>query len=569
VLTRENHAVDNGWLCDKGRFGFQMVASDERITEPRLVGNPISWDQVLESAATKLSAGRGRIAAIVGGQASNEEAYLTQRIVREALGSPHVTSLDEVDSGVAALSAPGLGAAIGAIDSAESVLLVGADPLNAMPMLDLRLRKAVRHSGLRLVIGTERPTALDGGAEETARYLPGEGADFLAQLATELTGTTDPGTPGREAEEVPGSNSGDFERLAGELRPGKTLVIWGEDLGRGPGGDAALASLLEICNALECSASGGGAFSVPSGSNARGTREVGCLPGFGPGFAATEGGRDLDGIKQGLHDGELDGLILVHADPIRELDDGPGWAEALRRARTVVAISNFDDESTMAADVVLPAEAYAEKEGTVTHPDGRLQRLRPSVPRPGLVRPMWQVLAELIATIGDETGIESAPDALAAIANEVAFYAGLTPGEIGGTGVRWQTRDAANSFTTARPTGLSTLDSRVSVQSRESEVESLRLGTYHDLWASEVTERNPALHFLAPHQKVELAVADAERLGVADGDEVEVRSNGSSVRARVQMRERMRPGAAFLIAGTADQNANRLHGAEYVEIKKA
>ena len=186
VLARENDEVDNGWLCDKGRFGFQMVASEERITEPRLSGNRAGWEQALEVAATKLGAGRGRIAAIVGGQASNEEAYLTQRIVREALGSRDVTSLDELDSGVAALSAPDLGAAISAIDSAESVLLVGADPLHAMPILDLRLRKAVRHSGLRLVIASERPTALDGGAEETARYLPGESADFLAKLAAEL-----------------------------------------------------------------------------------------------------------------------------------------------------------------------------------------------------------------------------------------------------------------------------------------------------------------------------------------------------------------------------------------------
>jgi NADH-quinone oxidoreductase subunit G len=550
VLARDNHEVDNGWLCDKGRFGFQMVASGARITEPRMAGNPVGWDLVLESAATKLSAGRGRIAAIVGGQASNEEAYLTQRIVREALGSAHVTTIDEVGSGVAALSAPGLGAAISAIDSVESVLLVGADPLNEMPILDLRLRKAVRHFGVRLVIGTERPTALDGGAEETARYLPGEGAAFLAKLAAEVGDGP--------------SEGGDFERMAGELRRGKTLVIWGEDLGRGPDGEAALASLLEICEALECSAEAGGAFSVPSGSNARGTREVGCLPGLGPGFTATERGRDLEQIKQALQDGELDGVILVHADPVRELDDGPGWAEALRRARTVVAVSDFDDESTKAADVVLPAEAYAEKEGTVTHPDGRLQRLRPSVPRPGLVRPMWQVLTELIATIGDETGIESAPDALAAIANEVPFYAGLTPEEIGGTGVRWQTREAASNFAAPAQAGLSSFDVR-----RSEQAGGLRLGTYHNLWASEVTERNPALHFLVPQQSVELAPADAHRLGVADGDEVEVRSNGSSVRARVELRERMRPGAAFLIAGTAEHNANRLHGAEYVEITKA
>jgi NADH-quinone oxidoreductase subunit G len=550
VMARDNHEVDNGWLCDKGRFGFQMVASEERITEPRVAGNPAGWEQALETAATKLGSGRGRIAAIVGGQASNEEAYLTQRIVREALGSPHVSSLDELaGAGVAALASPELGASIADIDNAEAVLLLGADPLNSTPILDLRLRKAIRHSGLRLVIGSERPTALDGGAEETARYLPGEAAAFLAKLAAELRGGP--------------SEGGDYERLAGELRPRRTLVIWGEDLGRGPDGEAALGSLLEICEALDCAAEGAGALSVPSGSNARGVREVGCLPGHGPGFASTDRGRDLEQIKQGLHDGELDGVILVHADPIRELGDGPGWAEALRRARTVLAISCFDDASTRAADIVFPGEAYAEKEGTVTHPDGRLQRLRPSVPRPHLVRPIWQVLAELLAPLGDETGIESAPDALAAIAAEVPFYAGLTHGEIGGTGVRWQAREAAANFPAVAPAGPSTLDSRLSDRNG-----GLLLGTYRDLWASEVTERNPALRFLTAEQRVELAVADAERLGVSDGDEVDVRSNGSSVRARVALRERMRPGAAFLIAGTAAENANRLNGAEAVEITK-
>jgi predicted molibdopterin-dependent oxidoreductase YjgC len=141
----------------------------------------------------------------------------------------------------------------------------------------------------------------------------------------------------------------------------------------------------------------------------------------------------------------------------------------------------------------------------------------------------------------------------------------LTPGEIGGTGLRWQEREAASQFEAAAPAGRSSFVVRRS----ENTNGGLRLGTYRDLWAGEITERNPALRFLVPQQKVELAPADADRLGVADGDEVEVRSNGSSVRARVALRERMRPGAAFLIAGTGEQNANRLHGAEVVEITKA
>ncbi len=98
---------------------------------------------------------------------------------------------------------------------------------------------------------------------------------------------------------------------------------------------------------------------------------------------------------------------------------------------------------------------------------------------------------------------------------------------------------------------------------------ALRLGTYRNLWADEVTERNPALSFLKAEQQVELALSDGERLGIADGDLVDVRSNGTTLRARAKLHERMRPGAAFCVEGTAEQNANALAGAETVEVTKA
>src|SRR3954469_12072141 len=78
VLARDNHEVDDGWLCDKGRFGFQMVASDERITAPRVGGLDFEWPAAVEAAAIGLEAAGSRTAAIIGGQASNEEGYLIQ-----------------------------------------------------------------------------------------------------------------------------------------------------------------------------------------------------------------------------------------------------------------------------------------------------------------------------------------------------------------------------------------------------------------------------------------------------------------------------------------------------------
>ena len=104
----------------------------------------------------------------------------------------------------------------------------------------------------------------------------------------------------------------------------------------------------------------------------------------------------------------------------------------------MIAVSAFDDASTETADIVFPAESYAEKEGTVTHPDGRLQRLRPAVHHPGNVHPIWQVLAELGAArprnrdrLGPGGGRRSPA--------EVPFYAGITPGD------RWQGRAVAGA----------------------------------------------------------------------------------------------------------------------------
>jgi NADH-quinone oxidoreductase subunit G len=246
---------------------------------------------------------------------------------------------------------------------------------------------------------------------------------------------------------------------------------------------------------------------------------------------------------------------------VRDAPNGPAWSEALQKAKFVCAVAMFEDASTRHADVVFPADSYAETEGTVTHPDGRLQRVRPGVEKPGRVRDTWEVLAELSAMLGEETGFDSVPEAFAAVASEVPFYAGLTVEEIGGLGVRWQDREAAKNFPSApgeSATGGPDEPPAASING------GIRVGTYRDLWAAEVTDRSPALRFLRPRQTLELAPADAERLGVGDAQEVDVRQNGTSIGARVAVRERVRPGSGFLVEGLGD-GAGALF-AEQVEV---
>ncbi len=559
VLGRDNAEVDDGWLCDRGRYGFEMFGAEQRIGGPRLRnGVKAEWADSIHAAAEGLRKAGGATAAIVG-DASNEEGYLVQRILREALGSPHVDSRPSHGPSRATLvqlAQPGLSVRVRDIDDAGAILLFGTDPLHSSPILDLRIRKAIRRNGARLVVATERPTALDGGAEAATRYAPGDATVFLSELAACLRLR-------REGDSA--SPVADVLRDAGSV-----AIIWGGRIGRE--GEGALRALLDVAAALDLAGKdGSGLLEVPDVTNARGLREVGCLPDAGPGLAEATAGKSAEEIRAGLESGELKSLLLFGVDPIRDFPDSGAWAAAIGAADHVIAFSMFENETTAKADLVFPLETHAEKDGTVTHPDGRIQRVRPSATRPGDIRPNWQVLAELSAALGHDTGITSQPSALAAVSAAVPFYAGIDDAAIGGRGVRWQDRPQATALPSAETSARAPAKaSGADVHPATESSDALTLGTYRDLWAGPITELNPPLHFLEPTQQVELAPADAERLGLKSGDQVRVAQNGVGVRARVAVKERMRAGACFLIEGTAEGNANALlnGGLVAVEIAK-
>jgi NADH-quinone oxidoreductase subunit G len=584
VLTRDNAEVDDGWLCDRGRYGFEMFDAPERITGPRLKGGAeAGWEQAVGEAAEGLHRAGGKVAAIVG-DASNEEGFLLQRLLRDALGSPHIDS--RLSRGPKAevlrrLAEPNLSAKVRDIDEADTILVLGTDPLHSSPILDLRIRKAIRRNGAKLVVATERPTALDGGAEAIARYAPGQAAHFVGELASAIGGTDNVATP-----------------IAGTLRDAETVVvIWGERIAREEG---AVEALLDVAKATGmASTDGAGLLEIPDTTNARGLREAGCLPDAGPGLAETAAGMATEEIRQALIDGELSGLVLFGADPLRDFPDTPAWEEALTAADFVVSFSMHENATTAKADVVFPLETHAEKDGTVTHPDGRLQRVRPSAGRPGYIQPNVVVLSELAKALGLDTGINSQPTAFAALTEAVSFYNGITDEQIGGRGIRWQDREGSTSDRLGTegpsqvgpdemaapeperdapisihqpeqtPGGVATAESASAVPAAPSDG-ALTLGTYRDLWAGPITELNPPLKFLTPQQRVEVSAADAERLGLKSGDPVRVSQNGAGVEAQVQIKERVPAGVVFMAEGVLDGNANALlsGGPVQVQIEK-
>src|SRR5579884_2924139 len=506
VLSRNHTEVDDGWLCDKGRFAYQAIHSDERITQPLVRDGgqlrPVSWERALETAAG-LARHKGHVGALLGGQATNEEGFLLQRLMREGLGSRDIESrVTPMPVETArALAAPSRQASVEDLEWADTVLVIGCEPLDDAPILDLRIRKGVRRHGVKLVVATARPSALDPNADLVLRCAPGEEASLLddPQLAALLTG--------------------------------EVVIVWGERMG------PAAARLLEI--------DGAKLLEIPSGANGRGLREAGCIPDAGPGYSATEPGDDLRANSA---------FYLFQVDPVRELADRKAWDEALHHAGLVVAhASVLTDGLREHATVVFPAESSAEKEGTVVHPDGRVQRLRAAIAHPGQVRAGWSVIAELARRCDLDLGVLTSPMAFRQLTEAVPFYAGLTLDELGGRGVRWPVTEAAQKMPegapgNGAPSGAAQPDRfppTTPAPPAPATNGHLRLGTYRSIWAAPEVEASPALQFTVAEQVVELSPQDARRLGIGHGDAVQVAQNGTRLSGRAQVRTGVPEGTAF------------------------
>jgi NADH-quinone oxidoreductase subunit G len=536
VMVRDHPEVDDGWLCDKGRFAYQAFHVDERITEPLVREGdelrPASWDRAIAAAAAGLARAGPHTAALVGGQATNEDGFLLQRFLREGLEAHDLDSRLGAQLPVElhrALAAPALQAGVPDLEFAHAVLVLETELMDDAAILDLRIRKGIRRHNMKLGVASSRPSALDPAAEQVVRFAPGGVGRFLYELAN-------------------GDHAlSDWLRSAGE----DVVIVWGERMGGAPGGANALRALLNVAGNLKLGErEGAGLLAIPAVTNGRGLREAGVLPNAGPGLKApVADGRGAPEIAAALADGDLRALYLLGADPLVSYPGRGAWSKALDGATTVVAHAGVLTQGIREhADVVFPSEVYAEKNGTVVHPDGRVQRVRQAIAHVGRVRPEWQVIADVARAAGFDLGVLTSAMATKQLFAAVPFYAGLTAEGLAGHGVRWPAGDGAAKAPEA-DLGPFTLEAPGPEPAPTHG--QLRLGSWRSLWAAPEVRISPSLQFLHPGSSVELAPDDARRLGIEDGVPVEVAQNGTSLRGRAALRSAVPAGSVFVSDETA------------------
>ncbi len=407
LLGVDSDAVNHGWLCDKGRYGFEYVHSDERVRAPQLDGAATSWPQALDAAADVLRSARdlhgaGSIAFLGGARGTNEDAYAFARLAKGVVGTDNVDA--QLGDGLPAEVVLGMSrAAIADLDTAAAIVLLAPDLKESLPVLHLRVRRAVVELGVPLIDLSSAPHGLTPNVTHALRPSPGaQGARAEALVAA-----------------VGGSAADDAVRDAAAAiagRSGPVVVVCGR-ANLAERADATLhaaAALAKLPDVRFLSALRRG--------NVHGALEAGLAPGILPGRVALDQrdaaaavwgvvpetrGLDAEGVLRAAADGSVKVLVLVGADPIADFPDRSLATAALANVDTVIAVDAFRTQSNARAKVFLPTTVFGEKSGTVTNLEGRVQRVNQKVAPEGTVMDDWRIACELSFRLGDDPDLES------------------------------------------------------------------------------------------------------------------------------------------------------------------
>ena len=490
IQSRNHPEVDEGWLCDKGRFAYSHVHARDRITDPlrrvrRRGFDEIGWDAALDEAEQMLRAAQGRIVTALSGSETVEQAYALGKLLRGGLGAHSAVLAEATSDALDAFRLP-----LSAIRDAEVVVVVGDDPVDERaPIAGLWIR-AARRAGAEIVTI---------GAAGTIQAAPGTAAQVCRELAA---GSSDLGRRLRAAE--------------------RAILIWS---GSGGGGGARIAELAATLGFAD--KPGSGAFHLPATPNGRGVADA---------WAAAADGEE--------ENPEPIGLLVVSGD---EAAGDPNVRVLAERAERVLAITMFQGLAVGWADLVLPGTSYLERDGTYVNLEGRLQRLRRAVIPPAPDELAW------LSRLAERFGVEVSPypsQVFAELAEKI--YGGRLFGEVG-------EQSELPPRAPARPRD----PIGAAPESPPIAVGGLQLLRYRPLFSGPAVERVAELQFQRPDPEIELSTVDAVAFGIADGDRVRVRSNGTSVEVRARLNRKLRIG----VARVAEEHAREL--GRSVEVTKS
>ncbi len=626
---------NHGLLCVKGRSGsFDFVHSPERLTTP-LVRNPESgelepatWDEALDLVASRLGAlrdefGGQSLAAFACARSANEDIYMLQKMARCAFKTNNVDNCARVCHGpsVAGLAQTlGSGAMTNPItdiaENADVIMLVGSNPEEAHPVIGMQIRRAAER-GTKLIVVDPRDIGLSKLADVHLKLKPGTNVAFANGMARELIheGLIDRAFIDERSEgfddfaamverytpeyvaEICGIDARDLVAAAhtyGEA--GAAAIVYCLGVTEHTGGTEGVMSLSNIAMITgNYGKPGCGVNPLRGQNNVQGACDMGATPADFPGYQKLANAEVMEryekhwGVEipkwKGIYatdcfpkmiTGDIKGLFIFGEDPVRTDPDTTHVIHALESLDFLVVDDLFLTETAKYADVVLPGRSYAEKEGTFSNTERRVQRIRTAVTIPGQTRLDTDIFIDLMNRMGYAQPYLTSAQIMDEIAELTPSFHGISHArldsvEVAGRGLQWPCTSADHPGTPimhvgkfTRGIGAYSLAEYIPSAEQPDDDFPLILTTGRVLAqynACAMTDKTPGLNEISGESFIEINDEDAERLGISDGDRVNVTSRRATIQSTAHVSGKTNPGQTWMPFHFQDGNANWLTNA--------
>lgn len=619
-------------LCVKGKFAsYKFVGSGDRLTEPLIKRNgifePASWEEALTLVSSKFNEikaenGADALAGFSCSRATNEDNYVFQKMVRAAFGTNNVDNCARVCHSA---SVHGLAQTLGSgamtnpiadiTEDVDMILLVGSNPEEAHPVIGAQIRQAIQR-GTQVVVDPRKINLV----KDSALHLQVQAGTNVAFANGMMHVILKEGLADRHFIEERTEGFLDLEKMVADYTPEKVAEICHihpEDLIQAARmyAKAEKAPIIYCLGVTEHSTGTEGVMSMSNlamlvgkvgkpgcgvnplrgQNNVQGACDMGCMPYDFPGYQKVNNPEVIDKFEKAWHvplnrntgltstkvlpaatAGNVKGLYIFGEDPIVTDPDTGHVRQALESLDFLVVQELFMTETAAYADVVLPGISYAEKDGTFTNTERRVQRVRKAVEPRGQAREDYEIFCEVMTRMGYPCAYESAKEIMKEISAVTPSFGGINYERLEKESLQWPCRSLTDPGTPimhvgsfARGKGLFKAIPYKQAQELPDEEYPYLMSTGRMLYhynTRAMTGRTEGINQIANHSYIEINAVDAQALGIQEGDKVEVHSRRGKIETYAAVGNRVFPQEVFMTFHFPDGNVNEITNAVFDDI---
>ncbi len=612
VGSEDTSGVNEGQICVKGRFGHGFINSSDRLTTPLIKEDgrfhPVSWDEALNYTADKLK----KVIKTYGGQAvgglgsvkcPNEDNYLFQKFMRAVVGTNNIDNYTRLEHSptISALSKSlGLYSAnnsLARLGSSELIFIIGSNLSHSHPIVALKIKAALKSGHSKLIVADPRRIQIAPLADLWLQLKPGADLALLGGIIHIILRNSladerfiKENTRGFEAfhnslgeyhsdrvAKITGVSQEELTRAAEMIAKANSLsVIYSSGFTQhvlGTHNVSALADLLVITGHAGREASG--IYPLRDDSNSQGACDMGVLPDYLPGYQRVDDTQMREKFEKDwdvklpsvsgltscemfdvIREGKIKALYIMGDNPIRHYPHIKDIQKALSSLELLVVQDLFLSKTAELADVVLPATSFAEREGTMTNMERRVQKIVKAIDYVGESLPDWQIISRLSTMLGYPMDYSSVVDIMEEINRLVPMYGGISYQRLEEGGIQWpcpNEEHPGTEFLTPHwdtdKMAVFTPLPPIPVLEKEDPQYPFKLiigGTLFHSGGGTLSMRSKILKDICPDGSVNLNPQDAAKLGIIDDDMVRISSRNYSVDARVRLIPTNPEGLAFM-----------------------